>query len=263
MAAFAIGIATMEWFESLYDDFRQRTGFGNLPEDRTRSDVDFLVEELSLQPGNRVLDLFSGTGRHSIELARRGIEAVGVEFRPEYVSIAEQRAKEARVAPQFIMGDVRRVPFGSDYDAVIIMWMSFGYFSDDEDRAVIRKVHSSLRPGGHFFMELLNRDDLLRHFTPRDEKLLGGVKVVEERTFNVLTSRMDGTVCREDAGKTVTRETHWRLYSPHELKNILEATGFRLVAAYGGLDRKQLDLETRLMRLVFKKGCEPSGSGDA
>jgi len=57
----------MEWFESLYDDFRQRTGFGSLPADRTKADVDFLVEELSLVPGSKVLDLFSGTGRHSIE----------------------------------------------------------------------------------------------------------------------------------------------------------------------------------------------------
>ena len=217
----------MEWFESLYDDFRQRTGFGNLPEDRTRTDVDFLVEELSLKPGNRVLDLFSGTGRHSIELARRGIEAVGVELNPQYVGLAEQKARETGVAPQFITGDVRKVPFGSGYDAAIIMWMSFGYFSD------------------------------------KDEKLIAGVKVVEERTFDVLTSRIRGTICREDAGETVTKEIHWRLYSPHELKNILEGIGFRFVAAYGGLDRRRLDLETRLMRLVFEKECEQSHAADA
>jgi len=253
----------MEWFESLYDDFRQRTGFGNLPEDRTRTDVDFLVEELSLKPGNRVLDLFSGTGRHSIELARRGIEAVGVELNSQYVGLAEQKARETGVAPQFITGDVRKVPFGSGYDAAIIMWMSFGYFSDKDDCAVIRKVHSALKPGGRFLMELLNRDYLLHHFTPRDEKLIAGVKVVEERTFDVLTSRIHGTICREDAGETVTKEIHWRLYSPHELKNILEGIGFRFVAAYGGLDRRRLDLETRLMRLVFEKECEQSHAADA
>jgi len=138
----------MEWFESLYDDFRQRTGFGSLPADRTKADVDFLVEELSLVPGSKVLDLFSGTGRHSIEFARRGIHAVGVELNPEYVGLAKQRAHEAGVAPQFVTGDVRTVPFGSGYDAAIVMWSSFGYFSDEEDRAVIRKVHSALNPGG-------------------------------------------------------------------------------------------------------------------
>ena len=94
----------MEWFESLYDDFRQRTGFGNLPPDRTRADVDFMVEELSLRPGNKVLDLFSGTGRHSIELSRRGIEVVGVELSAQYVDLAEERARAADVTPQFVTG---------------------------------------------------------------------------------------------------------------------------------------------------------------
>lgn len=131
----------MEWFESLYDDFRQRTGFGNLPEDHTRSDVDFLVKELSLQPGDKVLDLFSGTGRHSIELARREIQAVGVELNAEYVSLATERAKGAGVVPQFITGDVREAPFGAVYDGAIIMWMSFGYFSDEDDRSVLRIRH--------------------------------------------------------------------------------------------------------------------------
>lgn len=38
----------------------------------TIMEVDFLLEELSLQPGGSILDVGCGTGRHSIELARRG-----------------------------------------------------------------------------------------------------------------------------------------------------------------------------------------------
>ncbi len=242
----------MEWFESLYDDFRQRTGFGNLPPERTKADVDFLVEELSLQPGMKVLDLFSGTGRHSIELSRRGIDVVGVELNAQYVGLAEERAREAGVAPRFITGDVRKAAFGSGFDAAIVMWMSFGYFNDQDETAVLKKVGSALNPGGRFFIEIYNRDYIVRHFSPRDEKVIDGVKVVEERAFDVLTSRIHSKIYRAEAGGTVMRETHWRLYSAHELKRILEGMGFRFVAAYGGLDRRPLDLETRLMKLVFE-----------
>jgi cyclopropane fatty-acyl-phospholipid synthase-like methyltransferase len=243
----------MEWFESLYDDFRQRTGFGNLPPERTRADVDFIVDELSLPPGSKVLDLFSGTGRHSIELARRDIEAVGIELNPQYVSLAEQRAAEADVAPRFVTGDVLQVPLESGFDAAIIMWMSFGFFSDEDDRAVLRKVHAALKPGGRLLLELINRDYLVRCFRPRDEKIVDGIKVVEERVFDPLSSRIHSKIHREEASGTVTRETHWRAYSPHELKNILEDIGFQFVAGYGGPDRRPLDLVTRLMKLIFAK----------
>jgi len=253
----------MEWFESLYDDFRQRTGFGSLPADRTKADVDFLVEELSLVPGSKVLDLFSGTGRHSIEFARRGIHAVGVELNPEYVGLAKQRAHEAGVAPQFVTGDVRTVPFGSGYDAAIVMWSSFGYFSDEEDRAVIRKVHSALNPDGRFLIELHNRDCIIRHFSAHSEKVVDGIKVTVDREFDSLRSRLRDKIRREESTGLVDRETNWRLYSPHEMKNILEAAGFAFIGGYGGRDRRPIDLDTRLMKIVVEKKCEQPGRGDA
>jgi cyclopropane fatty-acyl-phospholipid synthase-like methyltransferase len=148
----------VEWFESLYDDFRQRTGFGSIPAERTVRDVDFILEELRLKPGSRVLDVCSGTGRHTIELAGRDVEAIGVELNPDYVALAEERSRQAGVKPRFVQGDVRTVEFGSGYDGAILMWNSFGYFSDDEDRDLIGKVAAALRPGGRFLIELLNRD---------------------------------------------------------------------------------------------------------
>ena len=253
----------MEWFESLYDDFRQRTGFGSLPPERTRADVDFIMGELSLSAGDKVLDLFSGTGRHSIELARRGIQTVGVELNRDYVALAEKKACEAGVVPQFLVGDVRTVSFGAGYDAAIIMWASFGYFSDAEDRALISEVYAALKPGGRFLMELHNRDRIIRHFSAHSEKVTDGIRITEDREFDCLTSRMHSAIHREEEGGTVNRETNWRLYSPHEIKSILEGIGFVLVAGYGGLDRRPIDLETHLMRLVARKRCEQPGRGDA
>ncbi|KPK99391.1 MAG: hypothetical protein AMK75_06570, partial [Planctomycetes bacterium SM23_65] len=63
----------MDWFKELYDEFRMKHGFGAIPEQRTAREVDFLVEELALQERSKVLDLFCGTGRHCVELAKRGI----------------------------------------------------------------------------------------------------------------------------------------------------------------------------------------------
>lgn len=243
----------MEWFQELYDDFRQRTGFGGLPPDRTRRDVDLIVDECRLEPGDKVLDLCAGTGRHSIELEIRGIRAVGIEFNPDYLKLAEARAKSASVATSFRAGDVRSAEFGTGFDAAILMWNSFGYFSDPENFALLKKIQAALKPRGRFLLELLNRDFLLRNFEARSERNINGIRVLEEREFDMLTSRMQSVITRYEGAHVETRRTDWRVYSLHELSNMGREAGLELIAAYNDLDRNPVHLDTRLMRLLFAR----------
>ncbi len=52
----------------------------------TVNEVDFLLEELGLAPGGSVLDVGCGTGRHSIELAKRGYSVTGLDISSEMLS---------------------------------------------------------------------------------------------------------------------------------------------------------------------------------
>lgn len=46
----------------------------------TEAEIEFVIEELKLPPGHRILDMGCGTGRHSIELAKRGYKITGVDW---------------------------------------------------------------------------------------------------------------------------------------------------------------------------------------
>src|SRR5215471_3168886 len=85
-----------EWFVDLYDEFRMRTGFGSVSQEQTGREIDFLWDVLSLTSGSKVLDLFSGAGRHSIELTRRGCITTGIELNPQYVELARKNTPPAR-----------------------------------------------------------------------------------------------------------------------------------------------------------------------
>ncbi len=241
----------MEWFQELYDDFRQRTGFGNISDERTAREVDFIVKLCALRPGDRVLDVCAGTGRHSIELERRGIRATGFELNPDYARLALERAESRGVAPSITVGDVRTVDFGTGFHAAILMWHSFGFFSDEEDLRLLAKIGRALQPEGRFVLEILNRDFFLRHFEPRAERVVEGIEVVEEREFDLFKSRIKTTITRREQSGVVVRRTNWRMYSLHELGAMGAAAGLNLLRAYANLDEEPADLDTRLMRLLF------------
>lgn len=154
----------MDWFKDLYDEFRMRRTFESVSEEKTENEVDFIYEVLKLFNTAKVLDLFCGTGRHSIELANRGCKPVGIEYNPEYLKLAREQAKEKGISPEFIQGDVRYVDFGEGYDGAIIMFHSFGYFSDEEDRMLLEKVYNALNKSGRFLIEILSRDWFLKNF---------------------------------------------------------------------------------------------------
>jgi len=227
-----------------------RTGFGSVSQEQTGREIDFLWDVLSLASGSKVLDLFCGAGRHSIELTRRGCITTGIELNAQYAEIAR---KNAPMPARFVVGDVRHVDFGSGFDACMIMFHSFGYFADAEERLVLQKVYDALRDGGRFLMEILNRDWLLMNFRERAEKIVDEIRVVETRRFDVLSSRNQFRIERYLPAGTIVKEGSWRLYSPHEMKNILEGIGFRFLQAYSSLAKEPLTKDTRLMRLLFER----------
>ena len=44
---------------------------GNVFTQNTEAEVEFVIEELGIPPGSRILDIGCGTGRHSVKLAQR------------------------------------------------------------------------------------------------------------------------------------------------------------------------------------------------
>ena len=111
---------------------------------------------MRLKRGARVLDLCCGTGRHSIQLAKRGASVLGVDKTPAYL---EQARRAARGLPgcRFVEGDMRRLPFKGEFDAALNLWTSFGYFAKySDDLKTLKGVARALKPGGLFLIELVD-----------------------------------------------------------------------------------------------------------
>ena len=87
----------------------------------TEQEVAFLVDELALEPGARVLDVGCGPGRHATALAERGIEVVGVDLSWRFVAVAAAAATPRFVrTARFVQADARSLPIRDDsFDAAL------------------------------------------------------------------------------------------------------------------------------------------------
>lgn len=118
----------------------------------TLAEVDFLVEHLGLAPGAAILDVGCGTGRHSVELARRGFAVTGLDLSGEMLARARARAEEACVV-EWVQGDATRFDLGQRFDAAICLCEgAFGLLSAaddpwDQPLAILSNISRALRPG--------------------------------------------------------------------------------------------------------------------
>src|SRR2546430_12467250 len=94
------------WYESFFgpDYLKQYAHTTTLQE------VEGVAKILHLRPGSRVLDLACGAGRHSIELAKRGLEVVGYDPSEPPLQAAPAAARQASARVPFVPACTLDVP---------------------------------------------------------------------------------------------------------------------------------------------------------
>ena len=230
--------------------------------DAGRTEVDFVVDKLGLQPGARILDLCCGQGRHLLELIRRGFDVVGLDLSPYMLDSCRELAEREGMRPELIHADMRELAFDSEFDAVINMRTSFGYLeNEDEDQKVLDGVCRALKPEGRFLTDQINRDSLMRRY--KDSFWVKNARrdiVIADSTFDVRTGR---NIVREiafhaDGGRSET-DHDIRLYTCREFEDKLIRAGMRIESVWGDFGGSPFDLEHRNMLIVALKGDMGNG----
>jgi SAM-dependent methyltransferase len=136
----------------------------------TEQEIDFLVGALALEPGMRVLDVGCGPGRHSLALASRGFDVVGVDRSPEFIALAREAAAADGLAVEFEEIDVRDLEHVGEFDATICLCQGgFGLLGGRDDAAVFGRIARTLRPGGWLAVSAFSAAFALRHLEAGEE----------------------------------------------------------------------------------------------
>ena len=231
------GDPTAEWFATFFDAAYVAQLREEKPPAQTRREVDFLLRALRPAPGARILDVPCGYGRHASALARRGFRVVGVDLSRAMIAEARRRGAEGpRLA--FVRADMRRIAFRGEFDAVVNLYTSFGYFTPAQNQAVLRRMARALRPGGTLLID--HRDPAYDATLPRRPWYRAGAKrfILEDRRFDRRTRITVSTQLVIATGPRLIRQRHLRFqeFTLAEWRRMLRRAGLRLRRAYSGYD---------------------------
>ncbi len=224
-----------------------------LTRERTEKEVGFLVKELELRRGMKILDVACGHGRHANLLAELGYDVTGIDITKGFLKIAEREAKKKGVTVQYLEMDMRKMRFRSRFDRVLLLFTSFGYFNDDGNFLVLKNIARALKPGGLFCFDTFNRDALLKRFLPYLVMEKGKDLMADINRFDAETGRL---YCRRIVfrnGRRKVKPFFVRLYNLTEMRDLLNRVGLKIYKLFSDFDSNPLTNESGRMIIVAKK----------
>jgi SAM-dependent methyltransferase len=173
----------------------------------TRQEVDFLVGQLGLTSGMRVLDVGCGPGRHAHALAELGIVVHGIDISRRFVELARSGVPSGAT---FERADARAMTFAAEFDAVICLCQGgFGLMTEPGgDDAVVAGIARALRPGGRVALSAFNAYFAVRYHEAASFDADNGI--AHERTE-----------VRDEQGVAVEVDLWTGCYTPRELRLLL------------------------------------------
>lgn len=230
------------WFEDFFHGLATELWRRAAAPEMTAAEIPFLVRELGLRPGSRVLDAPCGFGRHALALAADpGCDVDGVDISAEYVAeaqaAAERHAGPGRVAVR--QGDLRALDVESGaYDAACCLGNSFGYGDRGDSRAFLAGVARALRPGGRFALHTATTAESLLPGDVNDvsEHRFGDLVMRVENRYDPLESRLDSAMTFTQGERVQRATASHHVHTVGELRWMLRDAGLEPVAAYGGPD---------------------------
>lgn len=213
----------------------------------TQQETAFVMRHLPNPPYAKVLDVCCGQGRISNVLAQAGYEVVGIDVDETAVSIAQQNAPPSAT---YLLHDMRHLnTLPGTFDAITLLWQSFGYFDAATNEEILRQVGEKLEGNGRFILDIYNRaywenNQGITHLTRKGTQI---------EAHNQM--RQNWLHCRLIYGEGSTEETfEWQLYTLDEIVALAANCHLNLIlSCVESSDTKSVSSQNPQMQLVFEK----------
>lgn len=226
-----------QWYESLFENYA-RTYDSEIYTQGTIGECDFIEKEINYDKSLKIVDIGCGTGRHSIELTKRGYKVIGIDLSESQLECAKEKAEAINLQIDFQKHDARNLPFKNEFDlAIMLCEGGFSLMETDEmNFEILKNVSESLKQSGKLIFTTLNG---LFPIYNSVEKFCAAAKeeknaTYKGNTFDLMTFRDHNlTTVEDDLGNKKELECNERFYIPPEITWLLKTLNFKKIDIYG------------------------------
>jgi SAM-dependent methyltransferase len=193
--------------------------------ERSEAEVATLLRLLAVSAPLKILDLACGFGRHANRLAALGHQVTGVDYIPGFLRLAREEARQMGVRVDYRQEDMLQLDFHEEFDLVLMLFTSFGYFDDADNAQVLANIARALKPGGRLTLDMPNRERLLRDLPPADIIEKGNDLLINRYSFDISSGRLHNRRIIIRAGARKDKPFSIRLYLPDEIEQMLNDAG--------------------------------------
>ena len=223
-----------------------------------------LTRSVKLPKGAKVMDLASGNGRHSLIFAKKGFNVTGIDLSKYLIGEAKKKLKgdykKFSGKLKFEIGDMRDIAHKNEFDLVVNLFSSFGYFEkDSENFKVIKSISRSLKKGGYFFFDYLNAEYLRNHLKPFDMSMRNHNVIFQVREIKANAVYKSIIIVKNDksAKSPLVCKFHEmvKLYNLADYKKVFTKYGLKIVKTFGDYSGSKFSASgsNRLIILAQKK----------
>ncbi|MFA6636785.1 MAG: class I SAM-dependent methyltransferase [Candidatus Omnitrophota bacterium] len=226
-----------QWYESLFENYAHKYDKECFVQG-TVGECDFIEQEANHNKSLKILDVGCGTGRHSIELTKRGYNVTGVDLSENQIERAREKAKKAGLTIDFQTQDARNLPFDGEFDlAIMLCEGGFSLMETDEmNFEILKNATKALKSKGKFIFTTLNGLFPLFHSVKEfyESRQKEGQSQCKDCSFNLMTFRDHNiTVIEDDSGNKKELKSNERYYVPSEITWFLKTLGYKKIDIFG------------------------------
>ena len=218
------------FFDGYYKDIWRHI----FPEKTTLAEVDFIFESSKLNTQSHLLDIMCGYGRHSLELAKRGVHVSAIDNLPDYINEIKEKATAQNLDIDCICADVLETQIDKKFDAVICMGNSLQFFNEEDTLRVLTNISDHIKPGGKFYINTWSLTEIaVKNIKEKSWSRIEDFLLISDCKILFYPTRMEmNTIIITDSGEREEKTGIDYIFSINEIEAMLNKTGFRLKEIY-------------------------------
>lgn len=243
-----------DWYRDFFHGMALDFWSGIVPEEHTLSEVDLLITQLQVVPGEQLLDIPCGNGRHALQLAEDGYQVTAVDISPQFIDVAKSKASQRGVKVEFVCSDMAEYIATTPVKGAYCLGNSFGYLEYDRLQLFVHNVAASLQPAGRFLIDAtIAAECLLPSFQERDWYETEDVKMLLENSYDPYIGAMETQYTFIRNGQTEQRTSLHRVYTAAEIRRMLEGAGMTVIELIGSTAGDVFELGNPQLYVVAQK----------